>query len=734
MMDTSTSQSTILRTEILRITYRNEENGFTVFRARDPASQREITVAGSMLEAAPGQLCQLYGSWREHSQYGRQFQVDRAVAMRPTSREGIAKYLASGILPGVGATTAERLARTFGPTIFEILDKDPDKLKGVPGFGRKRLATLREAWLAHKDQSEVMMFLSRHGITPAYAARIIRAYGKATIDLVSSNPYRLADEIHGIGFKIADRIALELGIRPNSELRIGAAIQYLLAAAQDQGDCYMTTDQLLKLLRSSIDIDDPDLDSLVAERLAALNTSGRICSEPHPDGGQTIHYSWDIHRDEVAVASAIRRLAGRKIAIDRTRIQDWLRRYAAQASLELTPQQTSAISRAAETGLFVLTGGPGVGKTTTANAIIRLFKAMGHTVALAAPTGRAAQRLHEISAVPAKTLHRLLEWNAGTGTFQRNAENPIAARVVIVDEVSMLDIQLGASLVRALHPDSQLVLIGDADQLPAVGPGNVLRDILRCPAVPSLRLTEVFRQAAASHIIQAAHAFNQGLVPAFFAEPTGGQTDCLLIPRPSPQEIAATILEQIQGFVDRLGLDPIRDIQVLSPMKRGDVGTEALNTLIQDRFNPQPAARTSNTSLRFRPGDKVIQTVNNYDLGIFNGDIGIVEHTGVQGKKTLVQFGEGRLVEYKDDQVDALRLAYAITIHKSQGSEFPVVLIPVTHQHHIMLQRNLIYTALTRARKYAVLIGTMDALRYAVREDRSRKRQTALYDRIICQG
>ena len=735
LQDSSLNGKEQMHAEVDRVTYRNEENGWTVLKVRNVEDHSLVTVTGSLPPIQEGEHLQLVGLWSSHSTYGRQFKADRAVPIRPTTRAAIMRYLSSGIIKGIGDKTAERIVSHFGLETFKILDENPGCLMQVPKIGKKKAHEIIESWKAQKSIADVMMFLSNHGVSLTYAQKIIRLYGEQAIELISANPYQLAVDISGIGFIKADTIAKSIGIAPDSPERIRAAIIYQMQQAEDRGHCYQTSLQITELLQATLGLPQSSLEALVPEQLSLLAGAGSLLTEPVEFESETTLSHWrpELMAAECDIADGLARLLKRGVELDESRVDQWIQRYNEAASAPLSDSQGEAVRKAAASRVFILTGGPGVGKTTTANAIIRLFKAMGKTVLLAAPTGRAAQRLSEVSSEKARTIHRLLEWQPAEGGFARNEANPLKADVIICDESSMLDVRLASSLIGAAPDHAQVVFIGDVDQLPSVGPGNVLRDMINSSRIPCTKLREIFRQAATSSIVRHAHEINEGLVPQFI---TDSPTDCQFLEVDTSDEIRTMIQRLLTDVLpNKYKFDPTRDVQILSPMNRGDLGTQTLNAELQELLNPDPKAhmREANQKQRegeLRDGDKVIQTSNNYDLQVFNGDIGFVTATNVEGGKTKVVFGDGRLVTYERDQIDDLKLAYAITIHKSQGSEFPVVILPMSMQHYVMLQRNLIYTGLTRARKLAVFIGSKKSLAHAVRNNVSIARQTRLANRL----
>lgn len=730
-----------LRAEVARITYRNDDTGWSVLRIRVCKDNAEATAVGNFPLVQTGQFLELFGSWTKHPQYGKQFRVERFVPIRPSQSEDILRYLSSGILKGVGEKTAQKIVQHFGDRTFEILDHNPEKLRNVPSIGKRKSAQILAAWREQKDQSDLLMFLTMHGISHLFTQRIIALYGNQAISIVSKDPYRLAQDIRGIGFIVADGIAQKMGIAADSIERVQAGVLYQLQQAEDGGHCFQTMNDLLDRLQFLLKIPVETLRPRLWDALRRLEESSCIVSQRYDVPGEqdptTLYYLSELFHAEIDVARLVAARINRKIAVDYTRVDSWLEKYAQSLGTAFTDQQLAAVRQAAASSVFILTGGPGVGKTTTANAIIRLFKAMGKSVALCAPTGRAAQRLTEVAATEARTIHRLLEWNPALHSFVYNEHNPLPVQVVVVDETSMVDINLAHALLAALNEKTQIILIGDCDQLPSVGPGNVLRDLLSSRAIPSIRLDQIFRQSAGSQIVQAAHLINRGRNPLEAIAAESGEVnladgDFHFLQADTPDDVKKTVQEMVAGTLPKqFGFDPIRDIQLLTPMNRGEIGTQILNQELQTILNPaSPEKRELRIgSVVFRTGDKVIQSVNNYDLGVFNGDIGFVRDAAVDGRKLIVRFHD-RDVTYQDDALLDVKHAFAVTIHKSQGSEFKAVVVPVTTQHYIMLQRNLIYTALTRARKFAVFIGSPKALFIAVSNEKSSSRRTLLTERI----
>jgi len=704
-----------------------------VLRVRNCNDESQVTATGFFAAVHPGAQFEFVGNWSRHPQYGLQFKIDRMVPVRPDTAEALERYLASGLIKGIGPKTATKIVAKFGADTLQVLDHEPQRLSEIQSLGTKKRLQIIESWREQKSVADVMLFLSTHGISPLFAARIRKHYGGDAIKIVSADPYRLASDIQGIGFIAADRIAQSMGIAGDSRERIRAALVYQLQQGEERGHCYLTRAQLIRALVANLNLTEVQVLQRFPEALADLEDLGAITSETltviedSTERSESVYYRSELLVAEWNVTRASSRLLASQLPHDLDRINAWLSRYGEASGTVLADEQLEAVRMAASNRLFILTGGPGVGKTTTANTIIRLLKAMGKTVALAAPTGRAAQRLTEVAATPARTIHRLLEWLPHLHSFARDESNPLPVQAVIVDEASMLDIRLADALIRAVPPTAQLILIGDVDQLPSVGPGNVLRDLIDCDEIPCVRLQKVFRQAQCSRIIQTAHAINSG--GALNIATLGRDSDCQFVEVESGEDIRTTILELVERQLPRVyGFNPITDVQILTPMNRGELGTVSLNEALQKSLNPEGQGKREykRGGLLLRQGDKVIQSANNYDLGVFNGDIGYVVDTRVEGGRLLIEFGDDKVVAYDDEQAQELRLAYAITVHKSQGSEFPVVVIPCTMQHYVMLQRNLMYTALTRAKKLAIFVGSSKALQHAVGNQTSGQRQTGL--------
>ncbi|MBR3098050.1 MAG: ATP-dependent RecD-like DNA helicase [Clostridia bacterium] len=732
-----------LEASVLGTVFRNEENGYSVVSVRSGRS--EVTVVGNLPELTPGEQVLFCGDWSEHKSYGRQFRSVSFEIRQPTTLLGIERYLASGVIKGVGPSTAELIVSHFGEETLSVLSEHPERLTEIPGIGKKKMALIAESYREQQGARTAMIFLQSYGISPALAIRIGKYYGDQAVDLIKSNPYRLCDDLDGIGFRTADRIGAALGIAPDSENRVCCAIKYVLQEASvSSGHVFLPEDELCRLsaglLQVSADYCDRCLGSLLFRR--------ELVAEAGENGPRRV-YLPVFERAEKEVALRIRELmlAVRpgKYAGSSRAVSSFEKKHGISFSL----RQRETIVQALETGVFVITGGPGTGKTTIINCILELLSQENETV-LCAPTGRAAKRMTEATGHESKTIHRLLEFGGEEGTFARNADNPVEADCVIVDEASMIDILLMRALLRAIEPGTRLILVGDADQLPSVGPGNVLGDILTSGEVPCARLTDIFRQSESSRIVVNAHLINSGKMPLLNEKGTDFFFERKLSALDAAETIVSLVTRRLPaylGFPEKeAASQAIRSIQVLAPTKKGDCGVNRLNELLQAALNPPgknvPQLTWGNTV--FRLGDKVIQNRNNYDIawfrntpavqdsgnGIFNGDVGFITAVDPQEHTLTVLFDEEKAVTYETEDLEDLSPAYCLSVHKSQGSEFPVVVMPVVGGPPMLLTRNLFYTALTRARNLVVLVGSEEVIRAMVQNDHIAQRCTTLSQRL----
>jgi exodeoxyribonuclease V alpha subunit len=710
--------------QVERVTFHNEENGFCVLKVKVQGRKEPVTLLGTIPSVTAGEWVTAQGTWERDREHGMQLRARTMKAHPPTSLEGIEKYLGSGMIKGIGPVYATKLVKKFGAQVFDIIENQSLRLQEVEGIGRERRARIKEAWAEQKVVRDIMIFLHANGLGTNRAVRIYKHYGSEAIALIRADPYRLARDIHGIGFHSADQVAEKLGLESDSLLRARAALEHLLDQATGEGHCALPRRELLEGAVRLLAIDESVIDEAFARHLK----DAKILSERI--GGEEMIFLPNLRDAEERIARQLRRLseaAEPEPPIDAEKAIPWVEEKTGRS---LSASQHQALKTALHSRAVVITGGPGVGKTTLVQSLLKILTAKKLHCLLAAPTGRAAQRLAEATGLEASTLHRLLEFQPARGGFQRNAANPLEGDVVVVDEVSMVDVPLMSRLLDALPYKARLILVGDADQLPSVGPGLVLGDIIRSRMIPVVHLTEIFRQAADSKIITSAHAINRGEMPDILE--TGKDSDFVFIDREEPEECAATLVSMIRDRLPKhLGVDPIEQIQVLAPMHRGSLGIKELNTQLQSALNPRNEYRDEYQVFGnlFRVGDKVIQTSNNYDKEIFNGDIGRLRSLDKEEKQAVVRFGKREII-YEFGELDELELAYAITIHKSQGSEFPVVVIPLAMQQYLLLQRNLLYTGVTRGKRMVVIIGQKKALGMAVRNDSIRHRHGGLLQRL----
>ncbi|MBL6990386.1 MAG: AAA family ATPase [Bacteriovoracaceae bacterium] len=823
-----------------RITFHNQESGWSVLKVSAFDSYHDlVTVTIHQCKVFAGATMDFFGEWTEHPKFGRQFKASSAIEKKPASSAALEKYLGSGLIAGVGPKTAKKIVKYFGKETLDVFEQRIDRLVEVEGIAKKKLNTISGAWEEHRAISKVMMFLQTHGISTLFAVKIFKKYGNKAIEVVSDNPYVLEKDFYGIGFFSADKVALSMGTAQDAPKRVSAAIRHVLSASREDGHCYLTVQQIISNVNQLLSL---ELDKQISGLLTELYDKKELMLRRlKGESNKLCYYSKSLFYDEAYVGKRVKQFVGTKVEVDVARVNNWMQRYCEEKKLTLSDEQKDAVANIVKHPFSILTGGPGCGKTTTTKTLVALLMAMKKTVLLAAPTGRASQRMGEVIGVAAQTIHRLLVWNPATGGFKKNEEDPLECDVIIIDESSMLDISLSASLFRAIAPHCQVVFIGDADQLPSVGAGNVLKDLIECGSVPVFKLTKIFRQAGESSIIKFAHQINLGDKPKIespikYPNLWQDKVDCLFVDSDeltmeqskfvtrakqfidkaklthdksviidhldafqdvqyseeelyfetiSAQELEGkkfkslmipkkfshvdlsklsntqTVVEQLQEVLKKVhpwssinyGLNATSmlskiytesipkymgkdlEIQILSPMTRGSLGTANLNRLIQTKLNPAGLGKAQLTIGQkiLRVGDRVIQKRNNYDLKVFNGDIGKIESIDSENLRLVVTFVDNankREVIYERETLSELELAYAITIHKSQGSEFDVVILPIMTQHYKMLFRNLIYTGLTRAKKMAIFIGTRKALNLAVRTNDNRQRQTALKELV----
>jgi exodeoxyribonuclease V alpha subunit len=713
-----TSNLEVLAGLIERVTYQNAENGFCVLRAKARGYRDVVTVVGHAATIAAGEWITASGEWVNDRTHGQQFKARFLRTSPPTSADGIEKYLSSGMIRGVGPVYARKLVRAFGEKVFDVIETTPERLREVDGIGPVRAASILAAWAEQKAVREIMVFLHSHGVGTARAVRIFKIYGADAIQVMTENPYRLARDIRGIGFKTADSIAMKLGIEKTAMIRVRAGISYALTDAMDEGHCGLPTDDLVPLAERLLEVPE----QLIRTALELELQEGTVIAERV--GEIPCVFLAGLHRAERTIADRLTLLASGLLPwpwIDPDKALPWVEKH---IGLALAESQVAAVRLALTSKVLVMTGGPGVGKTTIVRAILRILAAKGTELSLCAPTGRAAKRMTEATGFEAKTIHRLLEVDPKGGGFKRGEDNPLDCDLLVVDEASMVDVLLMQALLKAVPDKAALLIVGDIDQLPSVGPGQVLADVISSDAVPVVRLTEVFRQAAQSRIITGAHRINQGSMPDL--SPPGLESDFYFVQADDPETAIGRIIALVKARIPkRFGLDPIHDIQVLCPMNRGGAGARSLNIELQATLNPAGDRKVERFGWTFAPGDKVMQIENDYDKEVYNGDIGTIDDVNSTAGEIVAIF-EGRSVTYGFGELDMLVPAYAATIHKSQGSEYPAVIIPVLTQHYPMLQRNLLYTAVTRGKRLVVLVGQKKAVAIAVRNASGRRRWSKL--------
>jgi exodeoxyribonuclease V alpha subunit len=712
------STQEVLAGLVERVTFHNAENGFCVLRAKARGHRDLVTVVGHAATISAGEWITASGEWVNDRTHGQQFKARFLRTSAPTSIDGIEKYLSSGMIRGIGPVYAKKLVRAFGEKVFDVIEAESHRLREVDGIGPVRADRIVAAWAEQKIVREIMVFLHSHGVGTARAVRIFKTYGADAVQVMSENPYRLARDIRGIGFKTADAIAMKLGIEKTAMIRVRAGISYALTEAMDDGHCGLPTDELMPLAENLLDVPL----ELVRTALDLELADGTVVTDSV--GETSCTFLAGLYRAERAIAERLMRLANGPLPwpwIDPDKALPWV---ADRLQLAFAESQMAAIRLALACKVSVITGGPGVGKTTIVKGILRILSAKGARLLLCAPTGRAAKRMTEATGFEAKTIHRLLEVDPKGGGFKRGDDNPLDCDLLVVDETSMVDVMLMQALLKAMPGDAAMLIVGDIDQLPSVGPGQVLADIIASGAVSVVRLTEVFRQAAQSRIIMSAHRLNQGLIPDL--SPPSTESDFYFVRAEEPEAAVPRIVDLVKTRIPRrFGLDPIRDVQVLCPMNRGGVGARSLNIELQLALNPARDRKVERFGWTFAPGDKVMQIENDYEKEVYNGDIGYIDDVDLVAGELVVSF-DGRAVSYGFGELDTLVPAYAVTIHKSQGSEYPAVVIPVMTQHYAMLQRNLLYTGITRGKKLVVLVGQKKAVAIAVRNVSGRRRWSKL--------
>jgi len=711
---------------IERITYYNEENNFIVAKLQEKGKRELTTIVGNLSGINPGESLKLTGRWVHNKKFGEQFQVENCEITVPATVHGIKKYLGSGLIKGIGPIMAERIVKKFALDTLDTIEKTPERLSEVDGIGPKRIAMITKAWAEQKEIKEIMIFLQGHGVSSAYSAKIYKQYRERSIEVVKENPYRLAHDIHGIGFITADKIAQNIGIDPNSLIRAKAGVIYVLNELTEEGHVYYPERDLVRKANEILKVDQ----DVITKAISELSNEREIFIEDINNGdGLKAVYLAPFYIAETGIALRLRKLkesSSNIRPINPEKAIEWVQQ---KLKIELAQKQKEAVILSASSKVLIITGGPGTGKTTIITAVLRIFQQLKLRIFLAAPTGRAAKRMYEATGCEAKTIHRLLEYSPQKGGFKKDQDDPLEADLVIIDETSMVDTLLMYHLLKAIPSHAHLILVGDVDQLPSVGPGNVLRDIIESGIFTVVRLTEIFRQAQESMIVVNAHKVNNGEFPILKEIDRKDTTDFYFIQEEDPEKILENVITLCADRISqRFGFHRVRDIQVLTPMHKGIIGVSNLNIELQKSLNPNQQG-IAHGSRMFRLGDKVMQTVNNYDKEVFNGDIGWVSKIDQEDKEITIDF-DSRPITYEYSDLDEVVLAYAISVHKSQGSEYPVVIMPVTTQHYLLLQRNLIYTGITRAKKLVVLIGTKKALAIAIKNNKPQLRYTYLSERL----
>lgn len=720
-----------IKGQLERITFTNDENGYTIAKIKIQGRRDLVTIVGTMFSLSPGEILRLNGYWDIHPKYGEQFRVTSYETVLPATAKGIERYLGSGMIKGIGPVMAKRLVSRFGEDTLRIIEEETERLKEVDGIGEKRIEIIKRAWDEQKEIRDVMIFLQGNGISPAYAVKIYRHYGRDSIKIVRENPYRLAMDIFGIGFKTADTIAEKIGIPRDSQMRSEAGIMHILHELSDDGHVYYPYGSLIERCSEILDVEE----GRIPYALDAISKEGKVVIEERfiekdrsCDLNSRAVYLAKYHVSESGIAKRLKRILSTPKQMRLVNIDEaisWVQRF---LRIEFSPRQLEAIRDAIHSKVMIITGGPGTGKTTIIKAIINIYNRMGQRVLLAAPTGRAAKRMTEATGHEAKTIHRLLEYSPSSGRFKKDEDNPLDTDLVVIDEASMIDTVMMYHLLKAVKIRTTLIFVGDADQLPSVGAGNVLRDMIDSGYIPTVRLNEIFRQSRESMIIVNAHRINNGEMP-FLKKGFKNREDFFFVEIEDPEEVVRHIIYLCREAVPkRFGLEPLRDIQVLTPMHRGVAGVANLNRELQQALNPH-GKELLRGGRAFRVGDKVMQVRNNYDKDVYNGDIGRIVSIDQEVQEVHVDF-DGRLVTYEFSELDEIILAYAISVHKSQGSEYPVIIMPVLTQHYMLLQRNLLYTGITRGKRLVFIVGTKKALSIAIRNNKPLNRFTLLRERL----
>lgn len=719
-----------LEGQIDAVTYSNEETGYTVARLIVHGYSDPVTIVGNIISPTPGEVLSVKGYWTNHPKFGRQFKAESHHIKSPATIEGIRKYLGSGLIKGIGPVMAARIVEEFGRDTLDVIDGRIERLEEIDGIGPKRVDMIRKAWIDQKEIRDLMIFLHSHGVGSGFAARIFREYGNNSITVVRKNPYRLAMDIHGIGFNTADRIAKKLGFENNDPARAEAGVLYVMNNLAEEGHVYYPYALLMEKAMETLEVEK----DIIVRAVDSLQATEKVIIEAleggTPDRGADNRaiYLARFHAAETSIADNIIRIisSGKALRkIDEVRALEWVQ---SKIQFHLALKQVEAVKRAVTDKVMVITGGPGTGKTTIINAAIRIYRELGARILLAAPTGRAAKRMSEAAGLEARTIHRMLEFSRQNHGFLRNRETPLEADVLIIDEVSMIDTVLMYHLLNAVPDKAVLILVGDVNQLPSIGAGCVLKDIIHSNTIPVVELKEIFRQSATSSIIVNAHRINDGLMPELSRDRE--LEDFYFIEQEDPARALDIITELVNTRIPRrFSLDPVDDIQVLSPMHKGLVGTENLNRTLQDTLNRSGGRSLTRGDRIFKINDKVIQTRNNYDKDVFNGDIGRITAINPEAQTVTVNF-DGTHVEYDYSELDEIRPAYAISVHKSQGSEYRAVVLPLLSQHYVMLQRNLIYTAVTRGKTLVVIVGSKKALAMGIKNDKIMKRYSYLFERL----